>query len=245
MTDRLTCIIVDDEPLAREGLELRVQQCGGIDILGMFGGGMEAFRFLQNNTVDLLFLDVQMPDLTGPDLLRSLKNPPLVVFTTAYSEYALEGFELDAVDYLVKPIEPTRFLQSVEKVRRIIHLQNQQDTSPTPAATPESIYVRADRQFVKLPFAEIRYIEGMKNYVIFHTERDGKVMTAMSLTLTLDKLPSNDFARVNRSYIVNVRHVKRVLSDLLLLDDGSEVPLGNQYREAFIRDFVKGNLLER
>lgn len=239
----MTCIIVDDEPLAREGLEMKVSKMGFLQLVGQFYNGLDANRFLSENAVDLVFLDIQMPDITGLELLRTLAKPPLIIFTTAYPQYALDSYELDAVDYLLKPIDFHRFVKAVNKAKEI-HDLRQRPATQVESIHEDYIFVRADRQYVKVFFKEIRYLEGMKNYVMFHT-LSGKHMPAISLQQALEFLPKSVFARVNKSYIVNADFVHRVMQDFLVLDNGQEIPMGSTYQEDFIRQFVKGNLLER
>lgn len=240
----MRCIIVDDEPLAREGIESKVKKIEFLELVGMFSGGISANRFLvENNNVDLVFLDIQMPDLTGLELLHTLRNPPLVIFTTAFSQYAVEGFELDAVDYLLKPIDFQRFVKAVNKAHEIWDLTNRSKTDRV-ETSPDYIYIRADRQYIKVFLNDIRYIEGMKNYAMVYTTKE-KYMTAISLTLIMEQLPHNHFARINKSFIVNTQFIQRVLSDSILLDKGKELPFGKAFQEEFIDKFVKGSLLER
>ena len=239
----MRCIIVDDEPLARKGLEDKVQKTGFMDIVGMFSGGVEANRFLSETTVDLMFLDIQMPDITGLELLQTLKNPPMVIFTTAYSEYALKGFELDAIDYLLKPIDFQRFLKAANKAKDIFELTHSEHNEADKVAD-DFIYIRADRQFVKVAFKDIRYIEGMKNYAMLHST-NGKYMTAISLQKIIEQLPDTQFARINKSYIVNVAYIQRIMLDFIVLDKNTEIPFGKAFQDDFITKFVKGNLLER
>ncbi len=239
----MKCIIVDDEPLAREGLELKVQKMGFLELVGLFSGGLEANDFLLNNTVDLIFLDIQMPDLNGLELLRTLKNPPLIIFTTAFSEYGLEGFELDIVDYLLKPIDFQRFIKASNKAHEVWKLQNQPKTLAENEPI-DFIYIRADRQYNKVMLQDIRYIEGMKNYAVIYT-MTGKLMTAISLQNIVEQLPSSQFARINKSFIVNISFVQRILLDSIFIDKGKELPFGKAYQEVFIEQYVKGNLLER
>ncbi len=239
----MRCIIVDDEPLARQGLQDKAQKTGFIDIAGMFSGGVEANRFLSENTVDLMFLDIQMPDITGLELLQTLKNPPMVIFTTAYSEYALKGFDLDVIDYLLKPIDFQRFLKAANKAKDIFELTHSEQPEADKVAD-DFIYIRADRQFVKIAFKDIRYIEGMKNYAMLHST-GGKYMTAISLQKIIEQLPDTQFARINKSYIVNVAYIQRIMLDFIVLDKNTEIPFGKAFQDEFITKFVKGNLLER
>jgi DNA-binding LytR/AlgR family response regulator len=243
MSEKMRCIIVDDEPLAREGLEIKVQKTDYLELLGMFAGGIAANRFLAENTVDLLFLDIQMPDLTGIDLLRTQKKTPLVIFTTAFSEYAIESYELDAVDYLLKPIDFKRFLKAANRAKEIWDMMNR-PLSNSIEIQQNFIYIRADRQFIKVFFNDIRYIEGMKNYAIIYTKTE-KFMTAISLQQIIEQIPVQQFARINKSFIVNIAHIHRVLSDSILLNSNKELPFGKAYQEAFIERVVKSNLLER
>lgn len=236
----MTCIIVDDEPLAREGLEMKVQKMGFLTLLGMFPGGLAANEFLATNQADLMFLDIQMPDLSGLDLLRSLKNPPLVIYTTAFSEYALDGFELDVVDYLLKPIDFQRFMKATNKAHEIWKRQNLEDAP----SISDFIYIRADRQFIKVFYKDIRYIEGMKNYAMVHTITE-KHMTAISLQQIIEQLPPLQFARINKSYIINIDFVHHISPESIIIDRGKELPFGKVFQDTFIERFVKGNLLER
>ena len=240
----MKCIIVDDEPLAREGLALKVKKAGFLYLIGQFSGGLEANRFLAEHPVDLMFLDIQMPDITGLDLLRTLKHPPMIILTTAYSDYAIEGFELDAIDYLLKPIDFQRFMKAINKAKDVFELQSTNRVTLDEIAA-DFIYLRADRQFVKVFFRDIRYVEGMKNYVMIHTLSGEKHMTAISLQLVGEQLPLDQFARVNKSFIVNVGAVRRIVQDFIVLDNGAELPFGKAFQEDFIARFVKGNLLER
>jgi two-component system, LytTR family, response regulator len=241
----MTCIIVDDEPLAREGLRLKVEKVGFLTLLGMFGSGLAANQFLSENTVDLVFLDIQMPDLTGIELLRSLKNSPLVIFTTAFSEHAIEGFELDVVDYLLKPIDIQRFIKATNKAQEIWKFQHQEkmplDNAPIAS---DFIYIRADRQYIKVFYNDIRYIEGMKNYAMIYTTTE-KYMTAISLQQIIQQLPITQFARISKSYIINIHFIHHILPECIVLDKGKELFFGKVFQEEFIERFVKGNLLER
>jgi DNA-binding LytR/AlgR family response regulator len=249
--NNIRCIIVDDEPLARKGIEAKVLETGFMEVVGMFSGGLQAHRFLAENDVDLMFLDIQMPDITGLDLLKTLKKPPMIVFTTAYSEFALNGFEHDAIDYLLKPIDFQRFLKAANKVKeRFDFLQLEKNSekniekNEVEAIGEDFIYIRADRQFIKVPYKDIRYIEGMKNYAMVYTTSQ-KHMTAISLQKIIDQLPDTQFARINKSFIVNIAHIERIALDFIVLDKKTELPLGKAFQEHFITKYVKGNLLER
>ena len=238
----MKCIIVDDEPIAREGIELKVLKVPFLKLVGQFYNALDANAFLATNEVDLMFLDIQMPDLTGLELLKSLKNPPLVIFTTAYSEYALEGFELDAADYLLKPITFNRFLKAVNKAKEVYDLY-QKNENTVETINDEFIYIKADRQYIRLFFKDIRYIEGMRNYVIIHTQKE-KIMPAINVKQIYERLPQTIFVRVSKSYIINVNYINRILTDFVMIGD-AEIPLGKTYKEKFIQQYVKGRLLNK
>jgi DNA-binding LytR/AlgR family response regulator len=240
----MRCIIVDDEPLAREGLELKVKQVSFLKLVGTFSGGIKANEYLAAaNEVDLIFLDIQMADITGLELLQTLQKPPLVIFTTAYSEYAVTAFALDAVDYLLKPFDFQRFLRSVNKAHEIWHQATRLETKVDDNSI-DFIYIRANRQYIKVFLKDIRYIEGMKNYAMIYTTTE-KFMTAISLSLILGQLPSTIFTRINKSFIINIQYIDRVLPNSILLDRGKELPFGKAFQDEFIAKFVKNNLLER
>lgn len=244
----MKCIIVDDEPLAREGVELNVNEMGFLELIGQFQNAITANAFLLENEVDLMFLDIQMPGITGIEWLKDLENPPLVILTTAYPEFALKGFELNVVDYLLKPIRLNRFMKAVNKAKDIYELKKQ-ETESTDAVQPkqedgkEYTYVSADRKYIKLFYKDIICIEGMKDYVIIHTT-GSKIMPAMNLKTILSQLPEHTFARVNKSYIVNINYIKSIDTDFITLDQ-KEISLGRTYKEKFINNYVKTNLLKR
>ena len=243
----MKCIIIDDEPLAREGMELNVMEMDFLELKGQFHNAIAANNFLSENEVDLMFLDIQMPGITGVEWLKDLKNPPLVIFTTAYPEFAIKGFELNAVDYLLKPIRLNRFIKAVNKAKEIHDLKNQeiQPAITTTESKPDLdyTYVLADRKYTKLFYSDIMYIEGMKDYVIIYTSNN-KIMPAMNLKTIMNQLPSSIFARVNKSYIVNVNFIKSVDTDFITLEK-KEISLGRTYKEGFMNQFIKGNLLKR
>ena len=241
----MNCIIVDDEPLAREGMELNVEELDYLNLVGQFSTAVDALNFLTNNKVDLIFLDIQMPGLTGLDFIRSiqsLKERPMIILSTAYPQYALEGFELDVIDYLVKPNRLQRFIQAVSKAKALYDLKKKADKVQT-SVNEEDIFIRADRKYIRIFFKDIKYIKGMKDYVMIYTEKD-KFMTAMNIKTTNDQLPSHQFVRVNKSYIVNADCIDSIGTDFINIG-GEEIPLGRTYREDFIKRFVKGKLMER
>lgn len=238
----MKCIIVDDEKLAREGLEWKIRKIDSLQLIGQFSNGMDAYNFLSNHEVDVMFLDIQMPDITGIELLQSLQQSPLVILTTAYSQYALQGYELDVVDYILKPIDNLRFIKAVNKAKDI--WETTQSPKEWSAVEDNFVYFRADRQYIKVLFEDIRYLEGMKNYVMVHTSTE-RFMTPVSLRLILEQLPPHIFARISKSHIININFIARVLPNFILLADNVELPFGKTYQEAFIQTYVHKNLIKR
>lgn len=234
----MNCIIVDDEPLAREGILLLLHEMPGILVLGCFGGAKKAQEFMSSNPVDLVFLDIQMPGITGIEFAQSLPPQTLVIFTTAYSQYALESYELDAIDYLVKPIQKERLEKAVRKAVSYHELLSGSQRKTTfESAAPDFILIKSERKFHKLLFANMQYVEGLKDYVVIHCQ-ESRVITAMNLR-TISKLLPEAFVRVSKSYIVNTNHITAF--DNHSLNIGStEIPIGEVYRKPFLDIYLGG-----
>ncbi len=222
-------VIIDDEPLAIEILETYVNQIPGLQLVGKCNNALEANDLLQHNEVDLILVDIQMPQMTGIELIKSLTNPPKVIFTTAYPEFAIQGFELNAVDYLLKPIAFNRFLKAINKVTagmygtdKIKEISNQ-----------DFIFVKADKKLIKLNYEEILFIEGLKDYVIIYTDQ-ARIVTLQTMKSLEEKLPDQIFLRVHRSYIVNIHKIKSIHSDdieIIVKNQSRQIPIGNNYSE--------------
>lgn len=223
-------IIVDDEPQARKMMETFVSQLSGWKILRVCSNAIEAFEALQSLPVDVIFLDIKMPTITGIDFLKSLKNPPLVIFTTAFNKYAMDGYELNVVDYLLKPISMHRLLQAAEKVGE--RLQTRNDASD-PSTQPNYIFVKHDNKLVKVTFADILYIEGMQNFIRIHTSSKQYLITHTMKAME-EALPGNSFFRVHKSYIVNLDAITSVFGNTIEIDK-TEIPIGNNYRTDFMK----------
>jgi len=240
----MNCIIVDDEPLARQGMEMNVANVLSLNLLGSFSNALAAGDFLRKENVDLMFLDINMPELSGLDFLKSLRNAPLVIFTTAYPQYALESYELDAIDYLVKPIRIERFLKAVNKAENHLRLLNQEaNNNRIEKIGDDFIFIKADRRFFKIYFKDILYIEGLKDYVIIYTT-DSKIITYMNVKTIAAQLPSNLFARVSKSYIVNVMHISSFDNELVYIQN-NEIPLGQSFKEDFLKQYIDGKIVKR
>ncbi|MGB0521372.1 MAG: LytR/AlgR family response regulator transcription factor [Flammeovirgaceae bacterium] len=240
-----TCIVVDDEQLARALLESYIAKIPQLELVGLYKSPLEAMPMLQSGNVDLMFLDIQMPDLTGVELLKSLSDLPLTIFTTAYAEYALEGYSLGVVDYLLKPFSFGRFLQAANKALQQLKLEqgNHQEVaqaSPNdPIAshqTPEKDYlvVKADHKLHKLLFNDILYVEGLREYVAYYREAD-RIIALQSLKKLEELLPQHQFIRAHKSYIVAIEKVKSLDGNQLEMQNGKLIPIGKSYREEVLK----------
>ncbi len=224
-------LIVDDEPLALEILETYVRQIPELELVGSCSNALEANQMLQHENVDLLLADIQMPQMTGIDWLKSLTHPPLVIFTTAYPEFAVQGFELNAVDYLLKPIAFDRFLKSINKAIAIIGSQDKQNDQGK--LRQDFIFVKADKKLLKLHYDEILFIEGLKDYVIIYTDQS-RIVTLQTMKSLEEKLPEKMFVRVHRSYIVNLERIHSIHTDdieIMVKGQSRMIPIGNNYSE--------------
>lgn len=214
--DKLRAIIVEDEPLAREGLRSYVNEVGFIELCALCENALEANTALMEIKPDLMFLDIQMPKLTGIDFLKTLSAPPMVVFTTAYPNYAIQGFELDVVDYLVKPYPFDRFMKAVNKARE---LQLFKSKKADQQVASDHLFVKSDNRYERINYADIAYIEGMENYVSIYTS-NARIITMMTMKSMEEQLPAAKFLRIHKTYIVAIDKVKAV--------DGNQVDIGSK-----------------
>lgn len=214
MNQKIKTIIVEDEPLAREGLENYISQVAFLQLCASCEDAMQANNSIHTYHPDLMFLDIQMPRLTGIDFLKTLSHPPMVIFTTAYPNYALQGFELNVLDYLVKPYPFDRFLKAANKARDLFLLTRPQKDTQHPY-----IFVKTDHKLERVILQEILFVEAMENYVIIHTASK-KTITMMTMKSLEDQLPNKEFVRAHKSYIVNREHVTAI--------EGNEIRVGNQ-----------------
>lgn len=243
MTETLKVLIVDDEYHARKLLSEYVSKLPFLELTGTGANVFEAMDILRKEKVDILLSDIQMPEITGLEFARSLKNPPFVIFTTAYSEYAVESYELDVIDYLLKPIAFPRFLQAINKVveRKEINTSNTPLLSQArPQVQPEkleedNIVVKSGYKIYKINYPDLIYIEGQREYVTFHTTRQ-KITSLASLKDLEKKLPSNLFVRIHKSYIISVKHIELIDKNILHIA-GKKLPIGNSYKESLMKLF--------
>lgn len=229
----LRVIAVDDEPLALGQLEKYIAKVPFLSLTTACPSAFEARKVLESGEVDAMFLDINMPDLSGMDLVKTLKHPPLVVFTTAYSEYAIEGFKVDAVDYLLKPFTLSEFIASAEKLRSRFEMI--QTAGSRTALSEDFVFFKADYKIIKVEISDIVYVEGMSEYLKIYVagEQMPKVVL-MSFSRLLEKLPASRFVRVHRSYVINLAKVSEVSSGMVLMSTGKRIPIGDSYRSTLL-----------
>lgn len=243
----IKCVTIDDEPLALKQLNKYVSQVPFLELAGSFTNSIEASAFVSSEAVDLIFVDINMPDLNGLDFVRSLVGQKMVVFTTAYSEYAIESYKLNAVDYLLKPIAFSDFLRAANKCKRHQELlmsatqtsstavveQEPDDDAELTVENREYISVKADHKVILVKISDIDYIESESEYLRLHLNSGEVVMTLLRLKNIEPILPTSDFMRIHRSYIVNLKHIKAIAKGRVFLSDDVSLPVGDNYREAF------------
>lgn len=233
----MNVLIVDDEPLALEVLENYISRFSELKLVAKCNNAIEAFEALKTNMIDLMFLDIQMPQISGIDFLKTLSSPPSVIFTTAFPNYALESYELNVVDYLLKPIGFERFSKAVHK---FFNLYSSVQVIENEAEKEDFIFVKADKKLIKVLYQDIFYIEGLKDYVILHTP-SGRIVTLQTMKSLEKKLPSEIFIRVHRSYIVNLNLIEMMESNSLLVKNKS-IPIGKNYRDQLLAVINKNRL---
>ena len=229
---KIKCLAIDDEPLAVKKIASYIQKTPFLELVGECRNAFEAIELLNQSEVQLLFVDINMPELNGMEYVKSLINKPYVVFTTAYSEYAVEGFKVDAVDYLLKPIDYTSFLKSATKVKNLIDLK-----SATPVesikATSDHLFVKSEYKLVRIDLDDITYIESQHEYIKINLVNRKPVMTMVSMKAIEDQLPADRFMRVHRSFIVNLKKITTIERNRILFDDKVLVPVSDQYKDNF------------
>ena len=249
--NKINCLVIDDEPLAREGLAGYVGDLDFLHLVGECESPLEAGRLLDDHEVDLIFLDVQMPKLNGIDFLKTLRHPPLVILTTAYPQYALEGYQLDVLDYLLKPITFDRFYRAAHKAKGQWELQQRaQHTAPVAAPAPapaasedDYFFIKVEHKYEKIAIRDISYVEGMQNYVMIHTAQD-KYMTLLTLKSVEERLPSDRFIRTHKSYLVAKDKITSVEGNQIFIQK-QVIPISRHYREGVMEELIHRNILKR
>ncbi|MFO7368753.1 MAG: LytTR family DNA-binding domain-containing protein [Bacteroidales bacterium] len=237
----INTIAIDDEPLALQLMAGYIEKTPGLDLVGKFDNPLDAVDFMADNSIDLIFVDIQMPDLNGIEFTRSIKKGPKVVFTTAYEKYALEGFKLDVVDYLLKPFSYEEFFNSVQKALRLIRLEKKGETTQI-EANNEFLFLKSEYKIRRINFNDILYIEGLKDYVKVFLKNDTKPILSLSSLKQLEaKLPAGTFMRVHRSFIVNLAKIDTIERSRIVFGK-IYIPISDQYKEKF-QEFVTKNFL--
>lgn len=237
-TAPLKALIIDDEPLAHMVILEYVKDVSFIEIVGQCNLATEAISILQNQTIDLLFLDINMPKIKGLDFLRTLKNPPLVIITSAYQEYALESFELDVCDYLLKPFRFDRFLKAVNKAQEVYQLKNTTIEESAASNGDESqLFIKADKRLINISLSEIYYFESYGNYVKVWL-KDQFHLTPRTLTSFVEQVSENDFYKIHKSFLINRKYIDYVEGNFLLMKNGKQLPIGKNHRSDF-KQFLK------
>ncbi len=233
--NEIKCLIVDDEPIAAQVIKSYLDKLDTFTPVETCENALQAFEYLQSNQVDLMFLDIQMPKITGLEFLKTLQNPPKVIIVTAYREFAFEGFELDVVDYLLKPVSFERFLKSINKFNNLDNMtaSSNLDQKKIPGSGGESIWVRADRKNVKIKLEDINYIEGLKDYVKIYV-RNGLIISKMPMKNMEKILPSKGFIRIHRSYLIPISKISAFNNEGIEID-AAILPIGKMYKESVIR----------
>ena len=231
----IRCMAIDDEPLALQQIAAYIGKVPFLQLAAQCQSAIEARQFLEQDTVDAIFCDINMPDLNGMDFIKSLTVAPLVVFTTAYAEYAVEGFKVNAVDYLLKPFGLQDFQRAANRIRE--RLENTQATNPSPlaSATDDVIFLKTEYRIVKVSIADIRYVEAMSEYLkVYLVSEQKPIITLLSMKKMEERLPDY-FMRIHRSYIINLNQIQEVNKNRVIMDQDTYLPIGDMYKETFQR----------
>ncbi len=239
---KLQCIAIDDEPLALRQIGSYIEQTPFLELSAGCRNAFEATAKIHELNPDLLFVDINMPGLNGLEMVQSLNNPCMIIFTTAYSQYALDGFRVDAVDYLLKPISYPDFLKAANKAQKIYDAKHKQPMAETLSGNDEGLFVKSEYRIVRIRFNEIKYIEGMREYVRIHLTEGKPIMTLLSMKALEEKLPPHQFMRIHRSFIVNLNKINVIERNRIVFDHDVYIPVGEQYKDAF-QEYVEKNFL--
>lgn len=229
----IKAIIVDDEPLAQDVIETHLEKLDDVDLIAKCNNVEEAKEILKTEKIDLIFLDIQMPQVTGIEFVKTLQDPPAIIFTTAFDNYAIEGFELNAMDYLLKPISLERFVKAVNKVRSSLENSKTHVEETGSMENAEYMFVKADKKLIRVNFDDIIYIEGLKDYVIIRM-KEGRVITLQTMKSLEEKLSKKKFMRIHRSYIVGLNQIKAIVGNMVEITEKNQskhLPIGKNYRE--------------
>lgn len=234
---KINCVAIDDEPFALEIMADDIQKISFLNLVGTFSNPMDAWELIKQGKVDLIFLDIQMPVISGTQFLRSLPTPPMVIFTTAYQQYALEGYDLDVVDYLLKPIPFDRFLKAVNKAEELLRLRSKELPNVPVVEEINFFFIYSEYKQIKIYFDDLLYVEGLKDYVKIYVKQQSKpILTRMNLKMMATKLPPNLFCRVHHSFIVALDKISAFQKTKLLVGE-KELPIGRKFAEFFEQQY--------
>ncbi|SEP40386.1 LytTR family DNA-binding domain-containing protein [Mucilaginibacter sp. OK283] len=240
----MNCIVVDDEPLAREAIQLLVEKTKDLHLLGSFNSANAASKFMADHAVDLIFLDIQMPGISGIEFAKTVPYETLVIFTTAFSEYALDSYEVEAIDYLVKPVQSERFQKAVSKAASYLQLlKTDHSGDHIETVANDYFFVKAERKIFRVALKDILFIASLKDYVILHTDEQ-RIITAMNIKTIHKQLPQSFFVRISKGYIINLREIDSFDNNTVFIRK-HEIPIGNAYRNYFFDEFVAKKLFSR
>ncbi|HBH84842.1 MAG: DNA-binding response regulator [Bacteroidetes bacterium GWE2_41_25] len=237
---QIKCLAIDDEPLALKQIGAYIKKTPFLELVSLCNSALNALEFMTTGKIDLVFVDINMPDLNGMDFVKSLKEKPGIIFTTAYSEYAVEGFKVEAIDYLLKPIGYDDFLKAAIKAK--VLSESKEHKSPIVKTSEDHLFVKSEYKIMRINLSEIKFIESMHEYVRIHLTNEKPVMTLISLKTIEDQLPKERFMRVHRSFIVNKEKIKVVERNRIIFDNNIYIPVSDQYKPVF-QEFINKNFL--
>jgi len=238
---KIKCIAIDDEPLAVKKMAVYIQKIPFLELVAECRSAYEAMNIMSEGNIQLMFIDINMPEISGMEFVKSLPNKPYIVFTTAYSEYAVEGFEVDAVDYLLKPITFSNFLKAANRVKNLIELTDS-NKKEVIRATADHLFVKSEYKLVRIELSDIKFIESQHEYIKIHLINNKPVMTKLSMKSIEEKLPSDRFMRVQRSYIVNLSKIQVIERNRIVFDGKVYIPVSEQYKAIF-QKYIDGNFI--
>ncbi len=237
----IRCLAIDDEPLALRQLESYLKKVPFLDVMGGCQSAMDAMRILEEEEIDAIFIDINMPDLNGMEFVKSLQHPPLVVFTTAYQEYAVEGYKVNAVDYLLKPFGMADIMRAAEHVKERYELLHAATASPVDE--DDALFLKTEYKVVRVIVTDIVYIEGMAEYLRIYLDGQEKpLITLLSMKKMEERLRNHAFMRIHKSYIINLRHISEINKSRVILDTGASISIGDSYRER-LTEYVNAKFL--
>jgi DNA-binding LytR/AlgR family response regulator len=236
----INCIAIDDEPLALKQMESYIDKTPFLNLVASCSSAFEALKVLESHEVALMFVDINMPDLSGLDFVKSLDQKPAVIFTTAYSEYAIDGFKVDALDYLLKPIGYQDFLKAANKAAKI--LKQEHSSGDTMQSNDQYLFIKSAHKIIRLNYADVKYIEGMREYVRIHLSNEKPIMTLISMKKMEESLPEDSFMRVHRSFIVNLKKITTIERNRIIFDEKVYIPVSDQYKAKF-QEYINKNFL--